>query len=159
MTTYNINLFGDGGVGKTAWIRRMKSDSFKPRYIASVGCDVYQSVFETNYGTIMLNFYDYAGQEKYNSDHPLIAKGDLTVLMFDVTSTVSYENLEYWQKKCEKEPVIVIGNKCDINSEDIKVVKAADDNYLVLSAKSMKTSDFVIPILRGVTGFPDICFV
>lgn len=155
---YTINLLGDAGVGKTAWIRRMKSDSFKPQYIASVGCDIHSMNFNTNYGTITLNFHDYAGQEKYSSLQKIV-KSDLSVLMFDLTSKISYKNTKHWEEGCGLEPVLFVGNKCDVNEESIKVIPRPRENYVAVSAKTMKTTDLVTPILRILTGHLDICVV
>ncbi len=152
---YNITLLGDGGVGKTAWIRRIISNTFEPRYYASVGCEVHTIDINTNHGTFVLNLYDYAGQEKY-SHSPLVTKSDATILMFDLTSRISYMNLNLWNKKCLDEPVFVIGNKCDIKDNDIKVVPSVHQNYLSLSAKKMTFKVFITPILRRLTGHLDL---
>jgi GTP-binding nuclear protein Ran len=152
--TFNINLLGDGGVGKTALIRKIKAIKFEPRYIDTIGCEVYPFHVNTNYGSIEFNLYDYAGQEKYNSLH--IYKSDATILMFDLTSKCSYKNLKFWQNKCDTEPVFVIGNKCDCS--DIKVVPKIP--YLALSAKkTMTLNNLMIPILRRLTGCDDLVIV
>lgn len=158
MAIYNISLLGDGGVGKTAWIHKMQTDEFHPQYYATVGCEVHPFVLNTNYGNIELNLYDYAGQEKYNSQS--YYKSDATILMFDLTSRVSYKNLKYWQNKCTiGVPVFVVGNKSDC--ADIKV--APDIPYLALSAKRMTLTDLLTdlltPILRRLTMHDDLVIV
>jgi GTP-binding nuclear protein Ran len=155
MLSYNIVLLGDGGVGKTAWIRRMRTDTFQPQYFATVGSEVHPFGINTNYGHINLDFYDCAGQEKYASHLPDI-KSDATILMFDLTSRISYKNLKYWRERCKEEPVFVAGNKCDIKQEDIKVQPKFHRNYLALSAKRMTTRDLLTPILRVLTGYDNI---
>ena len=155
MASYNIVLLGDGGVGKTAWIRRMRTDTFQPHYFATVGTGVHPFGINTNYGHIVLDFYDCAGQEKYAPFIPDI-KSDATLLMFDLTSRISYKNLKHWQERCKGEPVFVVGNKCDIKEENIKVRPKFHKNYLALSAKRMTTSDLLTPILRVLTGYEDI---
>ncbi len=156
--TFNIALLGDSGVGKTSWMRRMMGDPFQPQFHATVGCNAKSFLWETNYGLFDLNFYDYAGQEKYGFrfERPLVAQSDATVLMFDLTSRVSYKNTKHWKQKCGGEPVFVVGNKCDIKAENIKVVPKFHENYLELSAKRMTGADLVTHILRVLSGHPDL---
>lgn len=150
MAIYNINLLGDGGVGKTTWIHKIKTGEFTMRYFATIGSVVHPIDVNTNYGNIELNLFDYAGQEKYSGR--TYYKSDASIIMFDLTSKVSYKNISFWQKECGTEPVIIVGNKCDI--QEIKVVP--DIPYLALSAKRMSTIDFFTPILRRLTGHDDL---
>ncbi len=154
MTIYNINLLGDGGVGKSSLIRKISDVKFEPKYLASFGCEVHPFHINTNHGSIEFNLYDYAGQEKYSTQH--IYNSNATILMFDLTSKISYKNLKFWKTKCDSEYVFVIGNKCDC--ADIKVAPTIP--YLALSAKTTMTlRNLMIPILRRLTGCDDLVIV
>ena len=56
---------GDGGVGKTTFVKRHKSGEFEKKYVATLGADVHQIPFQTNHGLIKFNVWDTAGQEKF----------------------------------------------------------------------------------------------
>lgn len=160
-TIYNINLLGDGGVGKTACIHKMRTDEFEKKYIATIGCNVYPDLVHTNYGDFELNLYDYAGQEKYSSIFG-VPQSDATVLMFDLTSPISHKNLKSWYSKwCHDEPVFVVGNKCDI--AEIKVTPKFHMKhnlpYMALSAKTVTSAEFFTPILRRLTGHDDLVII
>jgi GTP-binding nuclear protein Ran len=58
---FKVILVGDGGVGKTTFIRRHLSGKFEKRYIATLGVEVHPVDFHTNYGIIRFNMWDTAG--------------------------------------------------------------------------------------------------
>lgn len=61
---FKVVLVGDGGVGKTTFIKRHISGEFEKKYIATQGVEVSSITFSTNHGPIRLNLWDTAGQEK-----------------------------------------------------------------------------------------------
>lgn len=62
--TFKVVLVGDGGVGKTTFVKRHISGEFEKRYLATMGVEVHPLKFYTNYGEIIMNVWDTAGQEK-----------------------------------------------------------------------------------------------
>ena len=58
---FKIVLVGDGGVGKTTFVKRHLTGEFEKRYIATIGAEVHPLVFHTSRGPIMLNLWDTAG--------------------------------------------------------------------------------------------------
>ena len=63
--TFKLVLVGDGGVGKTTFVKRHKTGEFEKKYVATVGAEVHKMDFTTGRGQIMFNVWDTAGQEKY----------------------------------------------------------------------------------------------
>lgn len=61
---FKVVLVGDGGVGKTTFVRRHQSGEFEKKYIATQGVEVSSITFYTTHGPIRLNLWDTAGQEK-----------------------------------------------------------------------------------------------
>jgi len=57
-------LIGDGGVGKTTFVKRHKTGEFEKRYIATIGVEVHPLKFMTSRGPIIFSVWDTAGQEK-----------------------------------------------------------------------------------------------
>ena len=58
-------LVGDGGVGKTTFVKRHKTGEFEKKYVATVGAEVIPMDFTTNRGKMIFSVWDTAGQEKY----------------------------------------------------------------------------------------------
>jgi hypothetical protein len=58
-------LVGDGGVGKTTFVKRHLTGEFEKKYVATLGVEVHPLVFHTNRGPIRFNVWDTAGQEKF----------------------------------------------------------------------------------------------
>ena len=57
-------LVGDGGVGKTTFVKRHLTGEFERKYIATLGVEVHPMTFYTNHGNVKFNVWDTAGQEK-----------------------------------------------------------------------------------------------
>uniref|UniRef100_A0A671KH94 GTP-binding nuclear protein Ran n=1 Tax=Sinocyclocheilus anshuiensis TaxID=1608454 RepID=A0A671KH94_9TELE len=58
-------LVGDGGTGKTTFVKRHLTGEFEKKYVATLGVEVHPLVFHTNRGAIKYNVWDTAGQEKF----------------------------------------------------------------------------------------------
>ena len=63
--TFKLVLVGDGGVGKTTFVKRHLTGEFEKKYVATLGVEVHPLVFHTNRGAIRFNVWDTAGQEKF----------------------------------------------------------------------------------------------
>lgn len=62
--TFKLVMVGDGGVGKTTFVTRHRTGHFEKIYTPTKGVNVTKVPFHTNHGTIMLEIWDTAGQEK-----------------------------------------------------------------------------------------------
>jgi hypothetical protein len=58
-------LVGDGGVGKTTFVKRHLTGEFEKKYVATLGVEVRCLDFHTNRGVLKFNCWDTAGQEKF----------------------------------------------------------------------------------------------
>jgi len=81
--------------------------------------------FQTNYGPIVFNCWDTAGQEKFGGLRDgYYIQGKCAILMFDVTSRTSYKNVATWYRDlvrvCEGIPVVLCGNKVDEKDRKVK---------------------------------------
>lgn len=63
--TWKLLLVGDGGTGKTTFVKRHRTGEFEKKYIATQGVEVHPLGFMTNYGPIVFKVWDTAGQEKF----------------------------------------------------------------------------------------------
>ena len=62
---WKLVLVGDGGVGKTTFVKRHKTGEFEKKYVPTLGAEVNPIDFVTGRGKILFNVWDTAGQEKY----------------------------------------------------------------------------------------------
>merc|ERR1711962_495866 len=167
---FKLVLVGDGGVGKTTFVKRHLTGEFEKKYIATLGVEVHPLTFYTNYGQIIFNCWDTAGQEKFGGLRDgYYIQGQCAVIMFDVTSRITYKNVPNWHRDlirvCEHIPIVLCGNKVDIKDRKVKakaIVFPRKKNlqYYDISAKS--NYNFEKPFLwlaRKLVGDPNLEFV
>jgi len=163
-------LVGDGGIGKTTLVRRHVTGEFLSKYIPTLGVEVMKLTFETNVGTVIFNVWDTAGQEKFGGLRDgYYVHSDGAIVMFDVTSRITYTNVPRWfadlERSCGKLPVVLVGNKVDVKeralrAHQITYHRTRGITYYDVSAKS--SFNFEKPFLylaRQLTGQPDLKFV
>jgi len=167
---FKLILVGDGGVGKTTFVKRHKTGEFEKKYIATMGVEVSPLPFSTNLGIVVFNCWDTAGQEKFGGlrDGYYIG-GQAAIIMFDVTARVTYKSVPHWHKDlvrvCENIPIVLCGNKVDckdrkVKPKDIFFHRKKNLQYYDISAKS--NYNFEKPflyIIRKLTGDNNASFV
>lgn len=183
---------GDGGTGKTTFVKRVRpsrrsslltasfvltlndvrsqhlTGEFEKKYIATLGVEVHPLAFSTNYGQILFNVWDTAGQEKFGglrdgyyiqvrnmttsstsskgADRTdFVTQGQCGIIMFDVTSKITYKNVPNWhrdlERVCENIPIVLCGNKVDVKERKVKTAavtfhRKKNLQYFEISAKS-----------------------
>jgi GTP-binding nuclear protein Ran len=143
---FKLILVGDGGVGKTCFVKRHRTGEFEKKYVATMGVEVYPLPFHTNLGPVIFNCWDTAGQEKFGGlrDGYYIG-GQAAIIMFDVTARVTYRNVPLWHKDlirvCENIPIVLCGNKVDckdrkVKPKDISFHRKKNLQYYDISARS-----------------------
>ena len=58
-------LVGDGGTGKTTFVKCHLTCEFEKKYVATLGVEVHPLEFHTNRGPIKFSVWGTAGQEKF----------------------------------------------------------------------------------------------
>ena len=143
---FKLVLVGDGGVGKTTFIKRHLTGEFEKKYYATIGVEVHPIKFFTNRGIICFNVWDTAGQEQYGGlKDAYYLGGQCAIIMFDVTSRITYKNVPRWHRDvvriCDSIPIVLVGNKVDITDRKIKAKQILyhrrhNLQYFDISAKS-----------------------
>ena len=167
---FKLVLIGDGGVGKTTFVKRHLTGEFEKRYIATLGVEVHPLTFHTSRGPVTFNVWDTAGQEKLSGlrDGYYIG-GNCGIIMFDVSSRITYKNVPKWYRDlirvCEQVPIVLVGNKVDIKERKVKAKQITFHRrhglqYYDISAKS--NYQFEKPFLwlaRRLSGDSQLVFV
>lgn len=139
-------LVGEGGVGKTTFVKRHMTGEFEKKYVATIGVEVHEIPFDTNRGRLLFNVWDTAGQEKFGGLRDgYYIQGQCAMIMFDVTSRVTYKNVEIWYRDlvrvCGDIPIVLVGNKIDVKDRKVKAKqinfhRKKNLAYFEVSAKS-----------------------
>ncbi|KAK6522574.1 GTP-binding nuclear protein gsp1/Ran [Arthrobotrys megalospora] len=144
--TFKLVLVGDGGTGKTTFVKRHLTGEFEKKYIATLGVEVHPLGFSTNFGHIQFDVWDTAGQEKFGGLRDgYYINGQCGIIMFDVTSRITYKNVPNWHRDlvrvCENIPIVLCGNKVDVKERKVKAKtitfhRKKNLQYYDISAKS-----------------------
>ena len=132
--------------------------------------EVHPLDFMTTKGKLLFFCWDTAGQEKFGGLRDgYYIHGNCAIIMFDVTSRLTYKNVPTWHRDlvrvCEHVPIVLCGNKVDVKNRQVKaknVVFHRKKNlqYYEISAKS--NYNFEKPFLylaRKLVGDPSLAFV
>ena len=116
-------VIGSSGVGKTAILTRLVSNTFSDDTTSTVGVEFVSSEVTIDGKNIKLQIWDTAGQERFRA----IAKNYFhsaagVILVFDLTSRKSFDDLTQWMndvhQHCDQNIVVtLVGNKCDLKDD------------------------------------------
>ena len=167
---FKLVLVGDGGTGKTTFVKRHLTGEFERKYVATLGVDVHPLAFSTTHGNVIFDVWDTAGQEKFGGLRDgYYIQGKCAIIMFDVTARVTYKNVPNWHRDlvrvCEHIPMVLCGNKVDmkdraVKPKDIKFHRKKNIQYIDISAKS--NYNYERPFLwlaQKLSGEPGLAFV
>jgi Ras-related protein Rab-5C len=142
-------MLGCSGSGKSSIVIRYVANRFDPHSYPTIGAAYNSRTIESPDGFIKLDIWDTAGQERFASMAPLYCRhANVTMIIFDVTSTESYETakkrISTVTDECQTSPIIfLVGNKTDL--EDIRTItkheaqayaSSVNVTYFECSAKS-----------------------
>lgn len=127
-TTTKLILVGDGGVGKSSYVKWMRCKEFETKYVPTLGVEVHPIRFlvDTSDGVheVVFNTWDTAGIEKFGGlrDGYYIQSG-CGMVMFDFTSQDSIDHVTKWvgdvRRVCGDIPIVVVGNKMEDVDEEV----------------------------------------
>ena len=163
VATFKLVIIGDGGVGKTTFVKRHITGEFQKPYIPTKGAEVSEMHLMTNRGRITLKIWDTAGQEKFGSLRECYyVDAQCAIIMFDLSSRQTYKNVPKWHKDltkiCENIPVVLVGNKADVKERKLKARQITfhrkrNLQYYDVSAKSnYQYEKPFLWLLRQLTG-------
>jgi Ras-related protein Rab-7A len=105
---------------------------FSSQYKATIGADFLTKEVQVDDRLVTMQIWDTAGQERFQSLGVAFYRGaDCCVLVYDVNSTKSFDNLENWRDEFliqaspaepETFPFVALGNKVDVEGGKARAV-------------------------------------
>ena len=110
-----VLLCGDGGCGKSVFIKRCLGHDFHGSYVATIGVEVHA----VHVAGRVLGCWDTAGQDRFAGlRHGYYVNSKCAIVMFDGTSHNSFVNVKKWvsdiYRVCGNIPISVVSNKSDL---------------------------------------------
>jgi len=156
---FKIVIFGDGGVGKTTLVNRYLKGVFTSGAM-TIGVDFHLKVMDIQGNKIVLQIWDYAGQDRFRFLFPSYVSGsEGAIFMFDVTRYSSIKSLSEWMEAFKrgfdsddvKIPKIMVGGKIDldiqrsISRQDAEELakKYNFDEYIECSSKTGENVEII----------------
>jgi len=120
---YKLVVVGGGGVGKSCLTIQLIQSHFVDEYDPTIE-DSYRKQCVIDEEVALLDVLDTAGQEEYSAmREQYMRTGEGFLLVYSITSRQSFEEIVTFQQQIlrvkDKDyfPIIVVGNKCDLESE------------------------------------------
>jgi Ras-related protein Rab-8A len=120
---FKLLLIGDSGVGKSCLLLRFADHTYTESYISTIGVDFKIRTIELDGKTIKLQIWDTAGQERFRTITTAYFRSAVgIILVYDVTSPESFQNLNQWIKAIEMHATdevirVLVGNKADMTDK------------------------------------------
>jgi len=145
---FKIGLVGESGVGKSCLlVRWVDNDFFTEDDKYTIGVDYKFKSVTIKDKNVKLQIYDTAGQERFRTVTASFYRGAHGILLvYDITDKESFgTRVEEWLKEIknytpDNTPIVLIGNKCDMDSKrsvDQTIAKAFADKH---NLRFMETS-------------------
>lgn len=156
-----VVLVGDTQVGKTSIVTRLKKGRFADHTTATVGAALQEYIVQTENGTVSMQIWDTAGQEKFRTLAPMYYRtANVAIIVYDITKAESFKSLETWTKELEEKgpqglKICIVGNKSDLTEERAVSTSNAEDFAFARQASffcevSAKTGEGVVGLFEKI---------
>jgi len=143
---YKLVVVGGGGVGKSCLTIQLIQSHFVDEYDPTIE-DSYRKQCVIDDEVALLDVLDTAGQEEYSAmREQYMRTGEGFLLVYSIASRASFEEIPTFQQQIlrvkDKDyfPVIVVGNKCDLESERAVRQQEGRDMAAHFNCKFIETS-------------------
>jgi GTPase KRas protein len=164
MQEYKLVVVGGGGVGKSALTIQLIQSHFVDEYDPTIE-DSYRKQCTIDKEQVLLDVLDTAGQEEYSAmREQYMRTGEGFLLVFSINSRNSLEELQSFYEQIQRVkdsddvPVLVVGNKCDLEierqvsyEEASSLARSFNCKYLETSAKQrINVEEAFFDLVRSV---------
>jgi small GTP-binding protein len=162
--SFKVVVVGASGVGKTALVTQLVTQTFKSECQPTIGVEFKSYVIPSEDDTVRLQIWDTAGQERFRS----VAKAYFrnaygAVLVFDLTAKASFDELGAWVNDLNalcipNAYVVMVGNKADLGDDRTVSENEAQETarrynleYVETSAKTGdRVADAFVRLANGI---------
>jgi len=145
---YKVIVIGDPAVGKLDILTKYATYKFEEKYLSTIGVQILKKTIELKdfNATITLMFWNIAGQPQFYMLHrPYFNGADGMLLVFDITRSSTFSNVNNWYSSAVKYglsgiPRILIGNKSHLKEERKIILPMAEHLSEKLNAPYLETS-------------------
>merc|ERR1712087_515001 len=146
MTEDMLVIVGGGGVGKSALTIQLIQNHFIDEYDPTIE-DSYRKQVTIDEETCLLDILDTAGQEEYSAMRDQYMRtGQGFLCVYSITNKSSFEEVAAFRdqilrvKDAEQVPMVIIGNKLDLDGERTVTTKEGQELAASFSCPFMETS-------------------
>lgn len=97
--TFKLIILGDGGVGKSTFIRRHICGDFETGYYPNKNLEIMPVLFNTSHGPVQFILWDTVGQEKTGElRQPYYLNSECAIIMFDLMGRETLKSVPKWER-------------------------------------------------------------
>src|SRR6266849_359920 len=117
-------IVGEGGTGKSSLLRAVRNDSFDPHLSTTHGIEVDKLKLSHHYHDIILNTWDFGGQQIYHATHQFfLTKRSFYIVVWNARLGVEQGRLHYWLETIKAlapdAPVLLVATHIDERLPDL----------------------------------------
>ncbi|XP_069955305.1 ras-related protein Rap-1b isoform X2 [Cherax quadricarinatus] len=133
---YKVVIMGAAKVGKTAIINQFLYDTFTSKYTRTVE-EMHHGEYEVSGISLTLDILDTSGSYEFPAMRELsVNTADAFILVYSITDAASFEEVRHLrefilQTKKEAVPIVVVGNKADLEDQRVVPLETAETTVLV----------------------------
>eukprot|EP01103_Thecamoeba_quadrilineata_P017575 TRINITY_DN6301_c0_g1_i1.p1 TRINITY_DN6301_c0_g1~~TRINITY_DN6301_c0_g1_i1.p1 ORF type:complete len:200 (+),score=53.47 TRINITY_DN6301_c0_g1_i1:48-602(+) len=165
---YKLVIVGGGGVGKSALTIQLIQNHFLDEYDPTIE-DTYQKQVTVDNEECTLSILDTAGQEEYRAMRDQYMRtGQGFLIVYSIAAKASFNEVATLKnqinrvKEGDRAPMVIVGNKCDLDSERQVPKKDGEDlaksfncPFFETSAKvNINVEDCFFQLVREVRNLP-----
>lgn len=131
---YRLVLMGAASVGKTAIVHQFLYDYFPSEYLPTIE-ELYRGEYDVGSTGLVLDILDTSGTYEFPAMRKLaVDTGDAFILVYAINDNESFEEVRRLKQlllehKQSDVPIVVVGNKCDLDKQR-KVQKELADTIV-----------------------------
>ena len=143
VTEKKVLLLGSNAVGKTTTFKSITGELLDVSYRPSLSVNVGYKLFEVNGKQLGLRIWDLGGQLLHRQVwRNYYANTNGCLLIYDITRKNTYTEIQNWKEEMSQHlksniPLILVGNKCDLQTK-----RAVSREEGILLKKRLKANAF-----------------